>query len=480
MTTLLHGRSQTRRAARAVGRLVVALLLAIAVLPATSRAENSERVALVIGNGSYQHVPRLANPGNDARLIAATLASLGFRLVGGGAQTDLDKAGFDRAVREFGREATGAKIALFYYSGHGLQIDGSNYLVPVDADPTSPKDLPFMVVNAQVVLDEVNDPVNRLNIIILDACRNNPFSGRGLRAAGGGLAAMRAPSGTMISYATQPDSVARDGDGADSPYTAALAQALHTPNVDVLHMFNTVGLDVMRATGNNQQPWVASSPLDGDFVLAHGSSPTTASPSAAAPSTASSDTPAPSQQASASRSTGMPQLTVPDAQTSPSTGSAPQQFAWASPPMTSSPQGQGDAQRDMQIAARRFVGDVLASWSHSDPEPLTALARLYAMRVDYYGKATNAANVLRLKVGFAERWPVRSYRPQPDTMAVSCDPVTHRCVVTGVMDWDISAPDRHSSSTGTSRLTMTLDMSGAAPLIVAESTETLTRQVSTQ
>ena len=467
-------------------RVVLALLFvaAVAFLPAASRAEGDERVALVIGNGNYQHVPRLANPANDAKLVAATLQSLGFRLIGGGALIDLDKPAFDRAVREFGRAATGSKIALFYYSGHGLQIDGANYLVPIDADPTSPKDLPFMVVNAQVVLDEVNDPVNRLNIIILDACRNNPFAGRGFRAAGGGLAAMRAPSGTMISYATQPDSVARDGEGADSPYTAALAKALTLPNVDVLHMFNTVGLDVMRATGNNQQPWVASSPLDGDFVLAHGpppdSSSSGASPSASA-SPAAPAVPAPgaSPQTFASRSTAQPPMVVPSTPTPASPAPGPT-LAWASPPMPGAPLLHPDPSADMQTAARRFAIDVLASWSQSDRSLLPELARLYATQVYYYGKLTSAPTILRLKVGFAQRWPTRLYRPQSDTVSVTCDAAARRCVASGVMDWTIDAPDRRTRSNGTSRFAMTLDMSGAAPLILSESTETLTRQVSAE
>lgn len=140
-----------------------------------------KRVALVIGNGAYQSVARLANPPNDARLIADTLRGLGFTLIGGKAQTDLNKAQFDRAVETFGNEIQGASVALFYYAGHGMQVDGANFLVPVSANPTQRKDLDFQMVDAQIVLRQMEGSGTKLNMMILDACRNNPFGGRGLR-----------------------------------------------------------------------------------------------------------------------------------------------------------------------------------------------------------------------------------------------------------------------------------------------------------
>jgi len=261
-------------------RLVLASLLALFLAsPAAAR----DRLALVIGNAAYRHAPLLANPGNDARLMATTLASIGFKLVGGGPQIDLDKAAFDHVVRQFGREAAGAEIVLFYYSGHGLQVDGTNWLVPVDADPVDRKDLDFSLVSASVVLDQMNDPVNRLNLMILDACRNNPFGGRGLRGASRGLVVMDAPAGTVIAYATQPGAVAHDGNGPDSPYTTALAGALKQPGMDVFHLFNAVGLEVMRVTGNDQQPWQSSSPIAGNFVFGSPAASGASPPSTAAP-----------------------------------------------------------------------------------------------------------------------------------------------------------------------------------------------------
>jgi hypothetical protein len=196
------------------------------------------------------------------------LRDLGFQLVGGGERIDLDKAGFDAAVRDFGQQVQGADVALFYYSGHGLQVDGRNWLVPLDANPTGVRDLDFQMVDAQLVLRQMEGSGTKLNLMILDACRNNPFGGRGLRGTDAGLAQMRAPEGTLISYATQPGNTAADGTGEDSPYTQALAENLRQPGLDVLRMFNRVGVDVKKATGGTQQPWVSSSPLDSDYYMA--------------------------------------------------------------------------------------------------------------------------------------------------------------------------------------------------------------------
>lgn len=226
-----------------------------------------KRVALVVGNAAYQNIARLDNPRNDALLMAETLGGLGFTLIGGGAQLDLDKAALDTAVQNFGRQIQGADVTLFYYAGHGVQVSGSNYLVPVNANPTREADVDFQMVDINLVLRQMQGSGTRLNMVILDACRNNPFGARGLRSAEGGLAQMRAPEGTLISYATQPGSVARDGTDGHSPYTRALATTIKLPGLDIFQTFNQVGLAVKRETGGSQQPWVSSSPIDGTFYF---------------------------------------------------------------------------------------------------------------------------------------------------------------------------------------------------------------------
>jgi len=244
---------------------IAAVFLAFAAEAAEQQPDR--RVALVVGNSEYQYIARLSNPTNDAALMASTLKSLGFSLVGGGSQKDLDKPALDRAVQAFGQAAEGATVALFYYAGHGVQVRGVNYLVPITANPTKEADVDFQMVDMGLVLRQLESAGAKLNVIILDACRNNPFGGRGLRSTSSGLAQMQAPEGTLIAYATQPGNVAQDGAGGNSPFTAALAATLTQPGLDIFRVFNAVGIEVKRSTGGQQQPWIASSPIDGYFYF---------------------------------------------------------------------------------------------------------------------------------------------------------------------------------------------------------------------
>jgi uncharacterized caspase-like protein len=223
---------------------------------------------LVVGNSDYKYVSPLSNPANDAKLIAKTLAGLGFKLVGNGPQLDLSKSQFDQAVQDFGNAIQGADVALFYYAGHGVQVRGANFLVPVSANPTREVDVDFQMLDVNLVLREMEYGRAKLNLVILDACRNNPFGGRGLRAMDGGLAQMQAPEGTLISFATQPGNVARDGADGDSPYSKALADTMSKPGLDIFRAFNEVGLVVSRSTNGEQQPWMSLSPIKGDFYFA--------------------------------------------------------------------------------------------------------------------------------------------------------------------------------------------------------------------
>jgi formylglycine-generating enzyme required for sulfatase activity len=246
-----------------LARFILAVLVAVAWLASPAFAER--RVALVIGNSAYQNVLLLDNPRNDAGLMADTLRGLGFTLVGDGAQVDLDKAAFDDVLQKFGNQLVGADVALFYYAGHGVQVHGSNYLVPVNANPAREADVLLQAVDTSLILAAMEGSGTKLNMALLDACRNNPFGGRGLRGTEGGLAQMRAPEGTLISYATQPGNVALDGDEGHSPYTKALAQTIRKPGLDIFQTFNQIGLAVMQVTGNSQQPWVSASPIKGTF-----------------------------------------------------------------------------------------------------------------------------------------------------------------------------------------------------------------------
>ena len=243
-----------------------ALALAV-IIACAAPAAAEKRIALVIGNSAYRSVTPLDNPARDAVLMAETLSAVGFALVGGRAQLDLDKSAMDNAVQNFGRQVLGADVALFYYAGHGVQVAGANYLVPVNANPTREADVDFQMTDVNLVLRQMQGAGTRLNLVILDACRNNPFGARGLRGADGGLAQMRAPEGTLISYATQPGNVAQDGSDGHSPYTRALAATVKLQGLDIFQAFNQVGLAVKRETGGTQQPWVSSSPIDGSFYF---------------------------------------------------------------------------------------------------------------------------------------------------------------------------------------------------------------------
>jgi hypothetical protein len=248
-----------------------------------SPAYAEKRVALVIGNSAYQHAVQLANPDNDARLMADTLLKLGFFVVGGGAKLDLDKAGFDAALTDFGKELNGADVALFYYAGHGIETHGLNYLVPIDTNPVDEGDVLAQGVGLAGILDQIEKGSAKINILLLDACRDNPFRDSGVRTAKGGLAQMEAPPGTLISFATQPRSVALDGANGDSPYTRALAETIQHPGYGLFKTFNEVGLKVEKATHGSQLPWVSLSPISGNFYFAGKVEPaTTAAPAAGA------------------------------------------------------------------------------------------------------------------------------------------------------------------------------------------------------
>ena len=217
-----------------------------------------KRVALVIGNGAYTNAPALANPKNDAEDMAAALKALGFEVIAG---SDLGKSAMDRKILEFEKALTGADAGVFHYSGHGLQVAGVNYLVPVDASLESAAALRIEAVRLDFV-QETMEQQTKTNILFLDACRNNPLSRNlaralGTRSAeiGRGLAAVESGAGTLISFSTQPGNVALDGAGRNSPYSGPLVKALAAPGEDVLSMLTGVRNAVMAATGDKQVPW---------------------------------------------------------------------------------------------------------------------------------------------------------------------------------------------------------------------------------
>src|SRR6267378_7197775 len=222
----------------------------------------TRRLALVMGNGAYTNAPPLKNPPNDARDMAANLKTLGFDVSSG---VNVSQREMKRLIREFGQKLKAGGNGLFYYAGHGVQARGHNYIIPVDADIQSEADVEDSGVDVGLVLNYMDDAQNGLNIVILDACRNNPFS-RSFRSANEGLAQVDAPTGTLIAYATAPGRVAADGAGDNGLYTSELLKAMSLPGLSATEMFMRVRAEVLKQTGSKQVPWEASS-LVGNFYF---------------------------------------------------------------------------------------------------------------------------------------------------------------------------------------------------------------------
>jgi uncharacterized caspase-like protein len=246
-----------------------ALLLSVSLtasLAGSAAAHAESRVALVIGESAYRAVPSLPNPVNDARAISKLLTDSGFEVT---TASDLSQKEFNQKVGDFTAEIAARgpdTVALVFYAGHGLQIDGENYLVPVDVDPKREADIPLQAVRLNDVLNTLNSVPTRMRILLLDACRNNPFPALN-QTAGRGLALVDTKTGapgTFLSYSTSPGAEAEDGAGADSPYTTALLTAARTPGLPIEQAFKQVRVAVNKETGGRQTPWESSS-LTEDF-----------------------------------------------------------------------------------------------------------------------------------------------------------------------------------------------------------------------
>ncbi len=246
-------------------RKVLCMILVVGLCSAVPPAAHAaDRVALVVGNSRYQQVEFLPNPLNDARAVARKLATLGFDVI---EYHDQTREQMQSALRRFSEKLGPNSIALFFYAGHGIQHDGANYLIPVDADISKAYEIEYRAFNLGMVLSAINERRPMLGIVMLDACRDNPFEqkirgvSRAVGVRGNGLAVIKNTRGTILSYATEPGSVATDGSGRHSPYTEAMLKYLDRPGLSIQEMLNEVGLEVMRLTHGIQKPWFSSSPV---------------------------------------------------------------------------------------------------------------------------------------------------------------------------------------------------------------------------
>ncbi len=232
------------------------------------RKPSDKRTALVIGNGAYTKAKSLPNPSNDAADMAKVLKELGFDVLSG---VDLNKRQIENLIRDFGAKLALGGTGLFYYAGHGVQVGGENYLIPVDADIPEQDEVAYASVSLSLVLGKMAVAKNDLNIVILDACRNNPFarSWSGFRDVGndGGLARISPPSGTMVLYATEPGKVASAGTGRNGLFTESLLIQMKKPNIEFEAMVKLLAKDVKAKSGNKQSPWKEGL-YDGDFYFA--------------------------------------------------------------------------------------------------------------------------------------------------------------------------------------------------------------------
>lgn len=254
-----------RHPLRLAALVLAACLTGLIGDPARSQEVGPEqRIALVIGNAAYQHAPVLDNPDNDARSMAQMLNQAGFEVI---AATNLAQSDMIKVVQDFASRVAARgpdAVAMVYYAGHGVQLAGENYLLPVDATISSPADLTTRALRLVDVMATLDAVPSRMRIVMLDACRNNPF--HAIDDAGRGLAIVDAPNGSIVGYATAPGAEALDGSGGHSPYTEAFLNLARQPNLPIEQLFKRIRLQVNQTTDGRQTPWESSS-LTSDFTF---------------------------------------------------------------------------------------------------------------------------------------------------------------------------------------------------------------------
>jgi len=240
-------------------RLFILLSVVFSNVSLAQLKEN--RVALVVGNSAYKSAP-LRNPTNDAKDMAAKLKGMGFTVI---ERSNLSVKQIGSTLREFRSKLTPGSVALVFYAGHGVQIKGENYLPAVDADISGEEDVPTQSLAMRQIMDVLEEAKTRLNLVFLDACRNNPYA-RSFRSASDGLNRVNAPSGTLISFATRPGSVAADGTGRNGLYTGALLEQMNNQSQPIEQVLKKVVSQVKSASKSQQEPWMEGS-IEGEFCF---------------------------------------------------------------------------------------------------------------------------------------------------------------------------------------------------------------------
>src|SRR5271170_672352 len=513
----------------AVIRPLLALLAVCVVsLFAHGRSHADARVALVIGNGAYLHEPVLQNPANDARDMAAALRELGFHVT---EAIDVDKATLDARLESYLGSAEGADIALLFYAGHGMQLDGRNLLIPIDAKLERRSSIDYEVVDVDRVTSEMESAAKTV-LIFLDACRDNPlaakFAGLSGRSAGPsrGLAPpeITTSAGVLIAFSTAPGKVAADGDARNSPFTTALLRHIRTPGVEIKSVMTRVRADVAAATGDAQVPWDSNS-LRTEIFLAPARSaptPTTAAPAPDEPclqlvaadaepdEILKKDVEAglkacaegigdhPDDARFAARlHVAKEQRAFKIAMTSSSSDAAEAylvlypsgRFATrvherlaaletSPPPATPQPVRPSPAPSSAALEAQSSATKTRAlisryfAISNKQTEDGTTLGPLYASSVNFYGKETPRNEIVRQKVAYFRDWSIRSYEVQAHD--VSC--IAELCSSTGTVGWALTSESRRVVASGKSTFSFTVDWSDGSGKITSERGAVVSRE----
>jgi uncharacterized caspase-like protein len=418
-----------------MGRVVVLALAFLGLLLLQANAGTERRVALVIGNGTYQEAGTLANPVNDATDVAARLRDLGFEVIEG---NDLGKRDLERKIGEFSDALEGAGAGLFYYAGHGLQVDGRNFIVPVDAKLDVPAKLRLETVQIDDILD-IMEQQTKTSLVFLDACRNNPFVKSLKRLATNrsaaplaGLAQFDSTRGSFIAFSTAPGSVALDGAGRNSPFAAALIKHMGDPGQSINDLMIAVRRDVVAETHDAQRPWEQGSLLD-RFEFVPGETVAAAAPAAEAKP--------------------------------------------AAPPPANAPAGS-----DTQVAAlERSVGDTKAienflrtDYLQPDTSAMReAVRRVYGDRAKLFGTELDIDAITRIKTDWFAQFSSWSLVLEPGSLEITPRGEL-RADVSFAMSYDYQPRDKSAAHvTGRTRVLLELVMTEAGWRVASETAEAL-------
>lgn len=461
-------------------------LALIILLSANSLALAAKRIALVVGNNDYVSNAKLENPVNDALLVSESLRKIGFDVItvtNGTHRQMLD------AVSDFGRSSTGSDISLFFYAGHGLEVAGRNWILPVNANIEVSSDLPATAVKVDDVLETMELSGARVRMVILDACRNNPLSRSLTRSAGRGLAKIDASAaGTMIVFAAAPGQVALDGTGRNSPFSLALASHITRDGLEVRQMLGRVRQEVMAATDDKQVPWVNEA-IVGDFYFTGGAPDLGESKAGNAGSGTGSSADLSVELAfwdsvKDSRNKDLISLYLekyPNGSFVELAKAIIASLESSDSGISRSNSAGTEADRlasvdQMERDARQFVQRFNQVMSGPADIALSQLDRFYLQSVRFYGKLFSLNDIVADKRKLMTRWPQRDYQVPDSEVSVLCDRASQTCDVQTTVYWSVYNQSRNQHANGVQRTYLELDFSEGVPKVAFEDGENVTNK----